>query len=591
MLTYLKHLITISLILILYSFASADNIMQINSAQVQANQQVSIQVVITNSNPFVAFQLDIPLPSAFTYIPNSAVLNPARTNGHMMNATLLTGNILRIIGFSFSNTAFLGNSGVVATFTLNVSSLPGNYTLTPTNAIIGNSSSTNILSSVVSGTLTLLAPNISLNTTNLDFGQIPLVNTVDQNISISNTGNQNLQISNITFNSPYFTVIGNTAFTILPFGSSIVTVRFTSSVKGSYSKTMTIISNDPDQAISVVSLQAVAFAVNEVHCGSMFAYSGTEANLSLSINNMEAFTGFQFDLQLPASLTYQQGSAILTNRKTNHVVSATVLSGNILRIIAYSANNQGFSGNSGNIISMRFFVNGTGGWYSLNLNNVIIGNSSGQNIVSASYNNNLEIAAANIISNSDLIYGDVSFLDTALQYLRIYNYGNDTLKLTQLQFTNTCFFSDLILPLKLNQGEYADIPVRFHTANEGHALGTMKIYSNDPDENPKAINLTGNGIIPNSISVINTSCFKTDTVMVQLSAINYESFVGFQFDISFPVSMSYIPNSATLTDRAQGHVVQSSLINSNTLRVVAFSIQQLAFSGNLGALVNLKWLY
>jgi len=587
MLKNIRYQIVLCLVLLWPGFASADNIMQINSAQVQANQQVTIQIVITNSDPFVAFQLDVPLPAPFAYVANSAALNPARCNGQMISATLMTGNILRIIGFSFNNAPFLGNSGVIATFALNAGTIPGDYILTPTNAIIGNASSVNILTGVVSGTLTLLAPNINLNPTSLDFGQIPLGNTSDQYVTISNTGNQNLQISNITFNSPYFTVVGNTAFSIPPNGNSTVTVRFTSTVKGTYQKTMTIVGNDPDQASSTVALLAVAFAVNELHCGNMFAYSGNQANLSLSINNMEAFTGFQFDLQLPSPLAYLPGSIQLTSRKTNHLVSANVLSGNVLRIVAYSPNNQPFSGNNGDVVTMSFSVNGTGGWYPLNLNNVIIGNSNGQNIVSASYNGYLEIAAANIWCDNNLNFGDVSILDTARQILRVYNYGNDTLKVNQLQFTNTTFFSDITLPFRVNQWEYADIPVKFHPPTEGQTNGTMKIFSNDPDENPKNISLSGNGFIPNYLSVMDTSCFKSDTVTVQVSAENYEPFVGFQFDISFPASMSYIPNSVTLTNRAQGHMVQASLINSTTLRVVAFSMQQLPFLGNSGAVVNL----
>jgi hypothetical protein len=576
-------------ILLFYNISSASNIMQINSAQVQANQQVTIQVAVLNSSSFVAFQLDIPIPTAFTYIANSAALNPARSNGHIINATLLSGNILRIIGFSFNNSAFIGNTGTVASFNLKASSAPGDYMLIPTNPVIGNSSSVNILNGTANGTLTLLAPNINLNTNSLDFGQTAIGNTTDRYLLLTNTGNQNLLISNITINSPYFTIIGNTAFSIPPNGNETVLVRFISIVKGNYQKTMTITSNDPDQSSATVMLQAIGFTINEVHCGSMFAFSGTQASLSLSINNMEAFTGFQFDIQLPSALTYQQGSIQLTNRKANHIVSANVLPGNILRIVAFSSSNQSFSGNYGDIVTMDFMVNGNGGWYSLTLDNVIIGNSVGQNIVSAFYNNYLEIAAADLVCQGSMIYGDVSVFDTLLQYIRIYNNGNDTLDISQIQFTNTAFFTDILLPIRINQWEYADIPVRFYAAIEGHATGSMKIYSNDPDENPKIINLTANGIIPNIFSVMNGSCFKTDTVTVQLSAENHEAFVGFQFDISFPASMSYIQNSALLGNRSQGHIIQTALISPDTLRVFAFSMQQLPFTGSTGALLSLKF--
>lgn len=584
--TYKNQIITC--LLLLYSgLISAANVMQISSAQVQARQQVIISIGINNSDPFVAFQLDIVMPAPFTFVPNSAELNSTRSNGHSTNATLINGNTLRILGFSFNNISFNGNSGTIATFTLNSGTVPGDYTLTPTNAIIGQANSANILTGIVSGTLSLLAPNINLNPASFDFGQIPLGNTFEQSVSISNTGNQDLQVSNITFNSPYFSVVGNTSFTILPGANSVVTVRFSSTVKGSFQKTMSIATNDPDQATSGVSLRAVAFAVNELHCGNMFSYSGSQANLSLSINNMEAFAGFQFDLQLPSSLTFIPGSAQLSGRKTNHLVSANVLSGNVLRVIAYSVDNQAYSGNTGNVVSMSFAVKGTGGWYPLNLSNVIIGDAFGQNTVSASYNGSEEIAAANISCNMDLAFGDVSILETATQTLRIYNYGNDTLKINQLQFVNPAFSTNIVMPLRIHQGNHTDIPINFHPASKGQIASTLKIFSNDPDENPKNVSLSGNGYIANYLSVMDTSYFKAGNVTIQISAENYEPFVGFQFDIIFPASMSYIPGSALLTSRTQGHSLTTSLINATTLRVLAFSMQQLPFHSNSGAVVSL----
>lgn len=580
----------IACLLLLYSgLVSAANVMQISSATVQANQQVVISIGINNSDPFVAFQIDIVLPAPFTYVSNSAALSSARSNGHSINATLLNGNTLRILGFSFNNSPFTGNSGAIATFSLNSGTVPGDYTLTPANAIIGQANSGNILSGITSGTLTLQAPDINLSAASLDFGNIPLGGSSDQFVTISNPGNQNLIVSNITFNSPYFTVVGNTSFTILPGASSVVTVRFTSTVKGNFQKTMIIATNDPDQAISRVSLQAIAFAVNELHCGNMFSYSGSQANLSLSINNMEAFTGFQFDLQLPSPLTFIPGSAQLSGRKTNHFVSANVLSGNVLRVIAYSANNQTFSGNTGTVVTMSFAVKGTGGWYSLNLSNVFIGDANGQNIVSASYNGSEEIAAANISCNTDLAFGDVSTLETATQTFRVYNFGNDTLKINQLQFVNQAYSTNMVLPLRINQGNYTDIPVNFHPTSEGQNTSTLKIFSNDPDENPKNITLSGKGYIANYLSVMDTSYFKPGNVTIQISAENYEPFVGFQFDISFPASMSYIPGSAMLTNRAQGHSLTTTLIDATTVRVLAFSMQQLPFLGSSGAVVSLSF--
>ncbi len=584
-----KNQILACLFLLLSDIALAANVMQISTATVQANQQIVLNVLINNSDPFVAFQLDLDLPAPFAYIANSAVLSSARTNGHSINATILDGNVLRILGFSLNNSAFKGTSGTIASFTLRAGSVPGNYSLTPVNAIIGQVNSVNVLTSVTSGIITLQSPDIALNTTSLDFGRIPLGSSGDQYVTLSNPGNQNLILSNIAFNSPYFSVVGSSAFTILPNGSSVVKVHFVSSAKGTYPNAMTITTNDPDQPVTTVSLQAFAFAVNELRCGNMAAYSGSQATVSLSVNNMEPFTGFQFDLQLPSSLTYVQGSAQLSARKTNHLVSANVLASNVLRIVSYSADNHAFSGTSGDVVILKFAVAGTGGTYPLNLSNVIIGDASGTNIISASYNGSEVIAAADINSNSSMSFGDVSMLATSSQVLRLYNYGDDTLKVSQLQFSEPSFFAEEVAPFRVDKGAFKDITVKMHPSTLGSKTGNLRIFSNDPDENPKIISLTGNGYNANYISVRDTALCNASKISFQVSAENYEPFVGFQFDISFPSTMTYFDGSAKLSPRAQDHSVSVSLINATTLRVLAFSLQQKPFLGGTGAIVSLDF--
>jgi len=565
------------------------NTMVISSASMGPNQNFSIQVDINNSNAFVAFQFDLPIPAGFSFVTGSALLNPVRANGHIVQASIIPGNILRVIGFSFNNAPFNGTSGSVVSFQMTSGTIPGAYPLTLIDPVIGNANSVNILTGSTNGTATVLAPDINIPTTLIYFIRTPLGSTTDKTLTIYNTGNQPLNVTGISFTSSYFSLVGSSVFSIPAGQSRNVQIRFTSVVKGVYDKQIIIASNDPDEGTWQVNLHARAYAVNELHTGNMFAYSGHQGTLNFSINNMEPFTGFQFDLVLPTPLTYVNNSALLSSRKTNHVISANTIPGNKLRVVAYSPNGEVFNGVNGNIVSLTFDVNGIGGSYNLNLENVIIGDTLAQNSLSDSFNGTLTIAASDISSNSLVGFGNVSILETGHQTLRIYNYGTDTLKVDQIAFTNPSYTTSTVLPFRVLVNQYKDIIIDFHLASKGQSNGIMKIFSNDPDEFPYNVNLTAFAYIPNYIIIPNLSARYIDTLTVPVKITNLEAVVGFQFDVDFPDFMSYKQNSATLTARAQGYMLLAENLTATTVRVIAFSLSQTPLTGDTGTVVNLRF--
>ena len=577
-----------SLVILFTNGLRAENTMQMGSASMGPNQNFSIQVDISNSDAFVAFQFDLQIPGGFTYVTGSAALDLARSNGHILQASIIPGNILRVLGFSFNNTPFNGSSGSVVSFELSSGTVPGAYPLTLTDPVIGNANSVNILTGSTNGTATVLAPDINIPTTLIDFIRTPLGSTTDMALTIYNTGNQPLNVTDVTFTSSFFSVVGSSVFSIPAGEGHDLIIRFTSVVKGIYDKKITISSNDPDEGTQQINLHARAYAVNELHTGNMFAYSGHQGTLTFSVNNMEPFTGFQFDLVLPSPATYVINSASLTNRKTDHMVSANTISGNLLRVVAYSPTGQVFTGADGDVLSLAFDVVGIGGYYELNLQDVIIGDTLAQNALSDAYNGALTIAAPDIYSNTRIDFGNVSILETGHQSLRIFNYGTDTLKVDQITFTNPSYILETVLPFHVLMNEYKDITISFHQTTKGQSNSIMKIFSNDPDEYPYNVNLIAYAFIPNYIIIPDLSANYIDTVTVPVKINNMEDVVGFQFDIDFPGFISYIQNSEALTARAQGYIFQAENITGTKIRVIAFSLSQTPLTGDTGAVVNLK---
>jgi len=567
----------------------AQNILKTVPYQVLPNTEFVVQLVAENTEPFVAFQVDIPVPTGFKYMEGSAVLNASRISGHALSASLLTGNILRLIGYSIGNTAFLGNSGTLVSFTLKSGPVPATFALALNQPVLGDSQSNNILTGSTNGSVTVLAPDILLSTSALNYGRVPLGSTVEQTFLITNTGNSDLTITALNFNDPQFTTTNPVNFTLSSNSSQPVTVKFTPVSKGTLARQLQISSNDPDQPFTTIALNAVPFAVNELHTGNITGASLSGGKLDFTLNNMEAFTGFQFDLNLPAPLTYIVGTAQLF-RTQDQSVSVNQLNAQTLRVLAFSAGNNNFTGNAGKVLSLDFLLKGVAGYYSIGISNVIIANASGENIVSDIYGGQLIVSSPDIDASTQLNFGDVSVLTSSTVLHRIYNYGQEDLTITQLMFSSPYFRSNHTLPITIHPSGFIDLPVEFIKTVKGTATATLKILSDDPDENPFTLLLSGNAFVPNYLQIQTQDFLKGESKPVAVEIENEDPFVAFQFDLSYPPGFTPDLNAIALTARKQDHVLAAIALSNTSLRILVYSPGQKVFTGKSGAVLTIPFV-
>lgn len=580
--------ITLLIGIIVFHSLSADNILKICKYSVDPKTEFTVDIEAENTGTFVAFQADIPIPAGFEYVLNSAKLNSARISGHLLTASVITGDTLRLIGYSIANAAFTGNSGVLVSFNLRSGTVPGKYNLEIKKPLLGDSQSKNILTSTINGDVTVLGPNLKLSATSLDYGRVPLQTTAQKTVQISNDGNKDLIISSLQYDDPQFSS-AETGNLIVDAGTSkTITVKFQPTAKGTSDKQLQISSNDPDQPSAKIDLKAIAYAVNEIRTGSINAPSSTTATLDFTISNMESFTGFQFDLSLPQSMTYEEGTVQLL-RKVDHTVSISKINANTLRVLAWSGGNVNFTGTSGKILSLNFSLKGTAGSYSLNMSNVIIANAQGENILSASYNGNLQITSPDIDAATTLNFGDVSILSEGSKNLRIYNYGPDPLIITQLMFSNDYFKSPQAVPLTILRYGNIDLPLKFKKDSKGLTTGTMKIVSNDSDENPFTVQLSANAFAPNYLKIKAPLTVPGESKNLSVEIENEESFVAFQFDLKYPAGITPDLDRIQLSDRKQDQVFAVSALSPTSFRVLVYSPAQKEFSGKSGAVLTIPY--
>lgn len=148
---------------VLYIPLIADNIILIPIISGYTYDTISIDVEISNDDPFTAFQCDVVLPESVTFIENSATLTN-RSVDHFLYATLLPENKLRLFAFSPNNTTFSGQNGSVAVFSIFTGDIPGQFLLPIENALIADTLSQNICTGTVTGMLDLLQTDIAKTT-------------------------------------------------------------------------------------------------------------------------------------------------------------------------------------------------------------------------------------------------------------------------------------------------------------------------------------------------------------------------------------------------------------------------------------------
>jgi hypothetical protein len=564
------------------------NVMTVSNASGNARDTVTVNILIDNASPFVAFEVHMKLHSQTVYVHSSALLS-SRAVDHTLSAGMVAGDSLRILGYSTAGTAFTGGSGSVVSFRLALKTVPGSYALVPTVAIIGDALAHNILTAKQNGQVTLLAPDVDLSVNSLAYERTVVGNVRDLSFNVSNPGNSVLTIAS-------FTVTPNTAYSVVPgWNADIpascsqgVTVRFAPPAKGAFPGTVKILTNDPDEPQTTVTLSGTGYKINELHVDNLSVRSDVDTALTLRINNQEPVKGFQFDLSLPSSMSFLTGSEKLTSRSNGHTVSAGMIPGRVLRVIAYSNNNASFSGSDGHIVSLRFHVEGTGGSYALPLGNALISDSTAQNVLSDSYNGNLAIAAADIQSATSIPYGAASIFDTADVSLSIQNVGDDTLHIAQFAPSDVHFWATIATPFKINPSALAVVPTHFHSAAEGQFSGHFSIRSNDPDENPYSISFSARAFSPNVMKTDDAAGNIGEDAAIYVSIDNNDPFTAFQLDIDFPSPFGVVLDSTRLTSRAQDHTLEKVHVSGNRYRFLVFSSSLKAFTGHSGPVLRIK---
>lgn len=214
-------------------------------------------------------------------------------------------------------------------------------------------------------------------------------------------------------------------------------------------------------AVFVVGLLSHINAVagtNRLLLQDVTMQNGGSAFLSFQLENNDPITGFQCDLYLPTGVSIDNYMILLGRTNTNqHGVTTRKMEDGAIRIVCASATSALFSGNSGEVLSIRVSNTLNSGQYEMSLKNIILTDPDATRYVSENVTGTVTILNSNKLELQDLSILDGNSNQTLPIYLK-----NET------QISG--FQCDLYLPegvevLKNEDGDYL-IELQRTSANE-----------------------------------------------------------------------------------------------------------------------------
>ena len=548
----------------------ATNKISLSSAVGQPTEEVQVDVLLENSDDIAAIEIKIPLDENMTYVDGSIEMNSARSNGHAISAGEVDKE-LRIYIYSFSLNSIVGNDGKLCSFKLKLKREPAVYNLQP-NVVLSSATGSAIMAETVAGSVTISAPKLEIETKNIDFGHIPIRSSYEQSVVLRNVGTSVLSVSSVTIDDTDF-AFNETAFDMAPGDSKYLTLQYAPVNWGAISRTITVVS-DAMNGKQTASVVADPFSVNELHVAQVSGIADSIVAVPITMNNMEPIVAAQFSFKLPEALVYE--GVEMSARATNHVAMGS-MSGDTLMVMIYSPTNEALSGVDGEICRVKLRLDGRSGWYYLEPTDVILGNASSINMISAVYGEYVVIQSPEMTSDDNLTFETSPITENARGEYSIYNGGQAPLIIERVAFLAEGYRVTTQLPLVVEAYNSSSFVVEYTPTKEGKYSTTMQVYTNDPDNRMKSVAVSGEIYEPNSLSLSGAKV--DDGYEVRVAMDNYSDIVAMQFDIHWLAGMATDASLMKTTSRMSGHTCSVTKIGDGFYRVVAFSLTNASVVG------------
>ncbi len=349
-------------------------------------------------------------------------------------------------------------------------------------------------------------PDIAIDPPSYDFGTATLGSTTSHTFAVTNRGTADLVVSAITLagaNPSQFSIGGGTSFTLSPGGTRDLVVNFVPTARGSMSAALRISSNDPDQGTLDVGLAGLVPMPLDVHVDlpdDAVGEPGTSVTIPIVVDNVtgKKIFGYRAVIEFDKNVLKATGATSIgtLSQVFGKPIVSTVAEG---KISVGGVGTVPLSG-SGVLVNLHFKVVGQAGdWTALtfdkfefNLGRPPATTDDGKFTVKS-------LGVPDITVNpTSHDYGTVTVGSSSSKTFEVSNEGTAPLgvAVTMIVGPDADQFSVASggAPFGLLPGSTHDVVVNFSPTSPGLKNAALQIVSNDPDENPVIIPLSGKTI-------------------------------------------------------------------------------------------------
>ena len=331
----------------------------------------------------------------------------------------------------------------------------------------------------------------------------------------------------------------------------------------------------------------VAQAGNMVTVSQTEGHPGDVVTVAVNVQNTDIITGMQITIPLDKFLSYEAGSASLTERADGLQVSANASDGELHIVVYGFGKDRQIGAGDGTVVTFKLKLNWAPNVYPLTPK-VLLSDADGNPLVCTTTDGSVTILTPQIATAEKVVdWGRVAI--TRGPYTRsvtIQNTGTEPLHISNITFDNEDF-SVAEPQLTIAAGDSKSLPIAYVPVQYAWSLTAHMTIESDAINGKKEVTLTAIPYSVNELHLGEASGICDEIVEVPITVNNMEPLVGVQFDITLPDELKYVEGSFVTAERTSD-LTATSAIDGNKLTLMLYSLTNATMEGNDGVIGTFK---
>lgn len=331
----------------------------------------------------------------------------------------------------------------------------------------------------------------------------------------------------------------------------------------------------------------VAQAGNMVTVSQTEGHPGDVATVAVNVQNTDIITGMQITIPLDKFLSYEAGSASLTERADGLQVSANASDGELHIVVYGFGKDRQIGAGDGTVVTFKLKLNWAPNVYPLTPK-VLLSDADGNPLDCTTTDGSVTILTPQIATAEKVVdWGRVAITrGPYTQNVTIQNTGTEPLHISNITFDNEDF-SVAEPQLAIAVGDSKSLPIAYAPVQYAWSLTAHMTIESDAINGKKEVTLTAIPYSVNELHLGEASGICDEIVEVPITVNNMEPLVGVQFDITLPDELKYVEGSFATTERTSD-LTATSAIDGNKLTLMLYSLTNATMEGNDGVIGTFK---